>query len=108
MGALASPALLDVLARAVRRLKPDAIHLNAKCLGFTQDDQGVTLASDGESVKSDVLIGGAGVARGYWRRPELDAERFVTLPEGRFYRTGDRARGQGRAAALVVAITLNH
>ena len=44
----------------------------------------------------ELLIGGAGVARGYLRRPELQAERFVHAPEtgdaGRLYRTGDRAR----------------
>jgi amino acid adenylation domain-containing protein len=43
----------------------------------------------------ELCIGGDGVTRGYWQRPELTAERFVTLPEvgpGRIYRTGDLAR----------------
>jgi len=48
----------------------------------------------------ELLIGGDGVARGYWNRPELTAEKFVTIPalaatrgnEGRIYRTGDLAR----------------
>ena len=58
------PDLLDVLAHAVRRVKPDAIHLGAKCAGFTQDEAGVTLSFEGGSVKSDVLVGADGVHSG--------------------------------------------
>jgi amino acid adenylation domain-containing protein len=45
-------------------------------------------------VPGDLFLGGDGLALGYLRRPELDAERFVPNPfgEGRLYRTGDRAR----------------
>ena len=40
----------------------------------------------------ELLIGGAGVARGYHDRPELTAARFIDHPEwGRVYATGDRA-----------------
>src|SRR2546423_3284945 len=37
------PDLLDVLARAVRREKGDAIHLGARRTAFTQEDDSVTL-----------------------------------------------------------------
>ncbi|WP_420238505.1 non-ribosomal peptide synthetase [Telmatobacter bradus] len=43
----------------------------------------------------ELCISGPGVARGYWKRPELTAERFAALPalaSGRIYRTGDLAR----------------
>ena len=44
----------------------------------------------------ELYIGGAGVGRGYLRRPELTAAKFVRHPfnesGGRLYRTGDWAR----------------
>jgi acyl carrier protein len=48
-------------------------------------------------VAGDLFIGGAGLARGYWRRPDLTGEQFPFLPLNgddpvRLFRTGDRAR----------------
>ena len=48
-------------------------------------------------VSGELHIAGEGLARGYWKRPELTAEKFIGDPfsenrESRLYKTGDLAR----------------
>jgi amino acid adenylation domain-containing protein len=51
--------------------------------------------SDG--MMGEIYIGGAGVAQGYWSRPELTAQKFIkdpfsSNPNDRLYKTGDLGR----------------
>ncbi|HJU23236.1 MAG TPA: non-ribosomal peptide synthetase, partial [Casimicrobiaceae bacterium] len=59
------------------------------------------LDADGHAVPigtvGEICIGGAGVCRGYWGRPDLGEQAFIPDPVGsgagsRLFRTGDRAR----------------
>lgn len=48
-------------------------------------------------IPGELFIGGDGLARGYWRQPELTAAKFVAdpfskIPGARLYRSGDLAR----------------
>lgn len=52
------------------------------------DAEGV-VSSHGEG---ELLLGGDCLAQGYLHRPELTAERFVTIDGTRWYRSGDRVR----------------
>ncbi len=48
-------------------------------------------------IPGELYIGGAGLARGYWQRPDLTSEKFIPHPfshnpAARIYQTGDLAR----------------
>jgi amino acid adenylation domain-containing protein len=54
-------------------------------------------------VAGEIYIAGVGVGRGYWNRPELTAERFVSDPytadpQARMYKTGDLGRWRADGA----------
>src|SRR3954471_9950785 len=56
------PDLLEVLARALRSAKPDALHLGARCRSLVQEDDSATLELEsGATVHGDALIGADGV-----------------------------------------------
>lgn len=55
------PDLIEALAQAVRALKPDAIHLQSRVLGFEQNTEQVTLKLEHGQAVGDALIGADGV-----------------------------------------------
>ena len=50
------------------------------------------LADVGIGMAGEILVGGAGLARGYLDDPELTRQRFITHNHHRYYRTGDLGR----------------
>jgi acyl-coenzyme A synthetase/AMP-(fatty) acid ligase len=65
---------------------------NTQIYILDERQQPVPIGATGE-----IYIGGAGVARGYWQRPQLTAQRFPRDPfsedeQARVYRTGDLGR----------------
>ncbi|WP_394827258.1 amino acid adenylation domain-containing protein [Pendulispora albinea] len=67
---------------------------------YVLDRQGAPLP---DGAAGELAIGGAGVARGYWRNPRLTAERWrpdpwSDAPGARLYMTGDRVRRRADGA----------
>lgn len=81
------------------RVRPDAAVSLGKAIDNTQV---LVLGEDGQlqppGAWGEIWIGGAGVADGYWQRPELTLENFPVRrspdddSKQRFYRTGDQGR----------------
>ncbi len=71
-------------------------------IGYPLDGSQIYLLDhDGQQVPhgsiGEMYLGGAGVTRGYWKRPEMTAQRFLPdpfsqQPGAHLYRTGDLAR----------------
>ena len=79
------------ITRALISTKDDEISIGFPVRGnrawLIDVDTGALIEGLGEG---ELCISGSSVARGYWRRPELTAERFIEHPIcGRIYRTGD-------------------
>lgn len=54
--------LHGMLAEAVQKINPDAIRLGARCMGFEDHGDGVTLLTEcGERIRGDALIGADGL-----------------------------------------------
>ncbi|HBL31159.1 MAG TPA: non-ribosomal peptide synthetase, partial [Acidobacteria bacterium] len=89
--------------RSAAQLSPGATPLGAPLAGTRIRLLDACLEPVPAGVHGEILIGGAGLTRGYLHRPDLTAERFVPdpfcgrdaeAPGGRLYRTGDLARQQ--------------
>ena len=85
--------------RSAAQLSPGATPLGAPLAGTRIRLLDACLEPVPAGVHGEILIGGAGLTRGYLHRPDLTADRFRPDPfspaaGGRLYRTGDLARQQ--------------
>jgi amino acid adenylation domain-containing protein len=91
-------ACIDAAFWVLDRERPARIVSLGRPISNTESyvlDQSIAVVPVG--VSGELYLGGAGLARGYLRRPDLTAERFVPDPfslrsGARLYRTGDLAR----------------
>lgn len=68
------------------------VHLGEPIAGTSLHLRDAAGAPVGDGVAAELWIGGAGVTRGYWQRPELTAAAFRDEGGDRLYRTGDLVR----------------
>lgn len=91
---------VHVTWRAVRAA--DALNIRDSRIGGPLPDLTLYLLDSrlrpvAPGVAGEIFVGGAGLTRGYFKRPDLTAWRFIANPFSRFpgarlYRSGDRAR----------------
>jgi nonribosomal peptide synthetase MxcG len=90
------PTEATVICTSARLAGPGAIAWNGDAVPIGRPLPGVDIAvcaqqPVGIGEEGELCLIGAGLARGYFDRAALSAQRFVTLPDGRrAYRTGDR------------------
>jgi amino acid adenylation domain-containing protein len=87
----------ECIVSILPRHPPDRIPIGRPIAGveaYVVGADGARVTEASADASGELLIGGAGVAFGYLRRPEQTAERFVANPfgAGRVYRTGDVVR----------------
>ena len=115
---------LDVLPRSTRVFNTYSIsethdvctiELTDLCLdtrdacpvGYAMDGVALRVLPEGQSELAssgvgELFIGGRGLARGYLKRPDLDAERFVIWNGERYYATGDVAEVDARGMTTII------
>ena len=115
---------LDVLPRSARVFNTYSIsethdvctiELTDLCLdtrdvspvGYAMDGVKLQLLPEGQSDLAssgigELFIGGRGLARGYLKRPDLDAEKFVRWNGERYYATGDLAEVDARGMTTII------
>ena len=76
-------------------------------VGLPMDGVTVRVLPEGESTLAshgtgELFIGGRGLARGYLKRPDLDAQSFVRRDGERYYATGDLARVNSRGMTSII------
>jgi len=89
------PTETTVVATAIEIRPEDPITIGRPLPGYTAYVVDDMLHTVTPGVEGELLIGGPGVARGYWRRDELTAQKFIAnpfradCPDPVLYRTGD-------------------
>jgi amino acid adenylation domain-containing protein len=74
-----------------RRVRHADLSLTGSHIGVPLSDLGFTLVDVSPDGAGEIVVTGPGVAMGYLNRPELTAERFVSVDGIRGYRSGDLA-----------------